>query len=348
MASAGHHEDTSRFADVFHAADASGPAATLIDVHAHHFGMDIGNIGGGAPRLQVDAQSSATLVVLGSTKRHVPSSMWNVAERLRDLDEASVSHQVISPVPSVMEHAWDTEPSYARRVNESIAVACEQSEGRLIGLGCVAGTQIGPGIDHCISLGLRGIEIGTRCATHDLDAPELAGLWQECAAQDACVFVHPVARGQGVLRRSEPRLDVGLGMPTDTAIAAAALTFGGVLEKFPKLRVALAHGCGSFPWIYPRLREEHLAGSRSREHWDNIICRLFADSLVFDPNHLELLEHRLGPHRLLLGSDGPYLPEELQKLRLLAEEFGASERSSVSIDDLLFGNAMEFLGFSHR
>jgi len=137
-------------------------------------------------------------------------------------------------------------------------------------------------------------------------------------------------------------------MPTDTAIAASALIFGGVLEQFPKLRVALAHGGGSFPWIYPRLREEHLDGSRSREDWDTIVRRLFADTLVFDPRYLALLEHRLGPRRLLLGSDGPYLPEELKNLRLLANDVGSSEGPCVSSEDLLVGNAMEFLGLSRR
>ena len=40
----------------------------------------------------------------------------------------------------------------------------------------------------------------------------------------------------------------------DTAIAATGLVFGGVLEQFPGLKVLLAHGCGTFPFSYPRLR----------------------------------------------------------------------------------------------
>jgi hypothetical protein len=38
----------------------------------------------------------------------------------------------------------------------------------------------------------------------------------------------------------------GLGMTTDTAIAAARLLFGGVLTQAPTLRVCLAHGGGTF------------------------------------------------------------------------------------------------------
>ena len=33
-----------------------------------------------------------------------------------------------------------------------------------------------------------------------------------------------------------------LGMPSETSVAICSMIFGGVLEKFPKLKVCFAHG----------------------------------------------------------------------------------------------------------
>src|SRR5437764_3241290 len=37
--------------------------------------------------------------------------------------------------------------------------------------------------------------------------------------------------------------------PTEDALAAASLIFGGVLEEFPRLQVYIAHGGGSCPFL---------------------------------------------------------------------------------------------------
>lgn len=33
-----------------------------------------------------------------------------------------------------------------------------------------------------------------------------------------------------------------VGMPSETAVAMCSMMFGGVLERYPKLRVCFAHG----------------------------------------------------------------------------------------------------------
>ena len=39
-----------------------------------------------------------------------------------------------------------------------------------------------------------------------------------------------------------------VGLPFDTTIAAASLVFGGVLERYPRLKICLAHGGGFVPY----------------------------------------------------------------------------------------------------
>jgi aminocarboxymuconate-semialdehyde decarboxylase len=332
------------------------PAATVIDVHAHHLGTDLPTPGPrdpDAPRVIVDDETRGRIMCGDTTFRVVDSTLWDVSRRLREMDEAGVSHQVISPVPVTMEHAWgkDADPGYAAAVNDSIAAACAVSDGRLLGLGCIPSADVDAAVaelERCVGMGLRGIEVGTRIGDRDLDDPRFGPLWAACERLGAAVFVHPVLGGRGVVRRDGQPFDLGLGMLADTAIAAASLVFGGVLERFGGLRVGLAHGCGAFPWAYPRLRvAAGLNGEAKPELWDALTRRLFVDTLVFDDEHLRLLVHRFGVDRVLLGSDAPFFPDQMRKSVQSIDD--ARKSGALPIEaghDLLARNALEFLGLA--
>lgn len=328
---------------------------TAVDVHAHHLGTDVPEPGPreSAPRLVIDSNSAGRIVCGEVTFRKVTSVLWDVAARLREMDAAGVSHQVLSPVPVTMEHACSTgaNPAYAGWINESVAAACARSGGRLLGLGCLPFADVGKAIDElprCLDLGLRGVEIGTRVGDFDLDAPELDAFWAACDRAGAAVLVHPIRGGQGVVRRAGQPYDLGLGMLADTAIAASSLVLGGVLGRYPNLRIALAHGCGAFPWAYPRLRvAAGLGGGGDPAVWDALTRRLYADTLVFDDEHLRLLVHRFGTDRLLLGSDTPFFPDQLAKSMRSLDEARRSGALPANADhDLLTSNALKFLGLA--
>ncbi|MDI9977376.1 amidohydrolase family protein [Rhodococcus sp. IEGM 1307] len=320
---------------------------TAVDIHAHFVSIDPLPDDGTAPLCVVDP-AGGRVVRGGSVLRALTSAAWDVGDRLRIMDNALVSHQVISTLPVMMEHAWQADPAYARALNDSLAAACNSGGGRLWGLGCLAAAAPLSELERCLELGLRGIMVGTRMGSSDLDDPELQNLWAACDEAGACVFVHPVDGGRRVLRRAAAPLDTGLGMITDTAMAAYALVFGGVLQNHPTLRVALAHGCGTFAWAAPRLHHVVAAAGDDRVRngdWETLTRRLYADTLVLDPSLLALLERRLGPNRLLLGSDSPLLPLD-DAVRVLDRAFNSGDLSTTSRRDLMASNALEFLGLT--
>ncbi|MFC4948707.1 amidohydrolase family protein [Pseudonocardia sp. GCM10023141] len=312
------------------------PRFTAVDVHAHHLGPGLPALPSGAPRLVLE-DGGGRIVRGDGGSRAVPPALWHLPTRLAEMDRVGLSHQVISPVPEIMEQAWTDDPAYARAVNDAIATACRAADGRLIGLGCLPRSDPATELARCLDLGLRGVEIGTRMDGHDLDAAQPSVVWTICEEAAACVLVHPVDRGRGVLHRSGPQLEIGLGMPVDAAAAAFALVFGGVLERHPGLRVALTHGCGAFPWVYPRLRMAADDGVPDR--WDALVRRMFVDTLVLDPEQVPLLAHRFGADRLLLGTDSPFLPEQLDEAARIADALPDPWRRAVAVH-----NALAFLG----
>jgi aminocarboxymuconate-semialdehyde decarboxylase len=297
---------------------------TGVDIHAHYFGPELSEMAGSVvdprwPVLVIDSGVSGRITLGGRTFRTVRSPLWDVERRIAELDSAGIAVQLMSPVPVMLAYWADPRAGlqYARLTNDSMAAAVERSRGRLLGLGTVPLPHVDAAIDELRrvveDLGLAGVEIGTQIAGWDLDASELRPFFEAAESLDAALFVHPMDGGGGVVRRAGQPYDFGLGMTTDTAIAATALVFGGVLDRFPNLRVCLAHGCGSFPWVYPRLSigAQIWDGASAGTH-DKILQSLWVDSLVFDAEHLRLLVQRFGPGHVMLGTDYPFVAGQLE------------------------------------
>ncbi|MEU0466092.1 amidohydrolase family protein [Amycolatopsis sp. NPDC006131] len=325
-----------------------------VDTHAHYFGTDLVRALSGVtdqrwPVLVPGSEGTGRIMLGDLLFRTVRSVLWDVDERIAELDAAGIGLQLISPVP-VMLADWADETvgvACARATNDSIAAAVGRSRGRLAGLGAVPLPHVGAAVEELrrviVELGLAGVEIGTRIAGEDLDSPKLEPFYEAAQSLGAALFVHPTDGGGGVVRRAGQPYDFGLGMTTDTAIAATALVFGGVLERFPGLRVALAHGCGTFGWAYPRLRlGAKIFDGADPARLDQLVRSVWVDSLVFDPGHLSLLTHRFGPDRVMLGTDYPFIPGQLEGARgflASAEALDPGQAARIHAD-----NGMAFLG----
>lgn len=308
----------------------SARAARTVDAHAHIFPAGLGDLAAETgderwPSLNIDAADSGEGRIMCGSRvfRVVRPPLWDLRARFTELDSAGIAAQLVSPVPVTMAY-WagaDLAARYQRQLNDAIAREVSASGGRLAGLGGVPLQDPGRAVaelERAVGqLGLRGVQIGSRIGDMDLADPRLDPFFRAAAGCGAIVFVHPTGGGGGTIRRAGQPYDFGLGMPTDTAIAATALVFEGVLARHPGLRVVLAHGCGTFPIAFPRLA----LGALLTGHIDEagfaalptVVSRLWVDALVFDPASLPLLVERFGAEHVLLGTDDPFVPGQLRE-----------------------------------
>ena len=162
----------------------------------------------------------------------------------------------------------------------------------------------------------------------------------------AALFVHPWDM-MGKEEMKQYWLPWLVGMPAETSRAICSMIFGGVFEKVPGLKVAFAHGGGSFPSTIGRI--EH--GFRVRPDLvavDNpvnprkYLNRFYLDTLVHDSDMLDYLVQLFGADKLALGTDYPFPLGELEPGRLIE---GMSYDAEVK-ERLLNGTALEWLGVS--
>ncbi len=300
----------------------SGP---VVDVHTHFFPDGLGDLAAKTgdnrwPSLQLGADGQARLMRGAEVFRPVSPTCWDPTRRLAAMDAEGTDIHVLSPVPIMLTTWAETAlaADFAHRQNEAFAEAAASDPTRFRWFGTVPLQDTDAAIaelERAKQLGANGIEIGTEAGGKELDDPSLLPFFQACASLDVPIFIHPTDNVGAIRRKGQPH-EFGLGMLTDTAMAAGALLFGGVLEACPGLRVGLAHGCGSFPWAFPRLARGSTLGSApgtfsaKLSRAQELLSLMWADTLVFDPQHLGLLIARFGAEHLFLGSDFPFYPAE--------------------------------------
>ena len=134
------------------------------------------------------------------------------------------------------------------------------------------------------------------------------GLWQTLDASASFLFLHPATCADG--RLAVFYLENLLGNPHETAVAVAHLIFGGVCERYPRIRFCLAHGGGTTAMVAGRWQRGFATGrpgiDATRAPPDALLRRLTADCIVHDAAALVLASSVFGPDHIVFGSDWPF------------------------------------------
>lgn len=283
--------------------------------------------------------------------REIESNCWDPAVRLEECERAGIQVQVLSTVP-VMFSYW-AKPKDAldlsRLLNEHLAGVIRDHPARFAGLGTVPLQDpdlAARELERCVrDLGLQGVQIGTHVNDWNLDQPALFPFFQRAQELGAALFVHPWDM-LGKERLSKYWLGWLVGMPAEVSLAICSMIFGGVLERLPKLRIAFAHGGGSFPGTLGRI-ERGFLGRPDLVAVDNpvnpraYLGRFYVDSLVHDQDMLRHLLKLVGPERVALGSDYPFPLGEPVPGALIES---LPELTPQIRERLMSGTALEFLG----
>ncbi|MEI6312285.1 MAG: amidohydrolase family protein [Bacteroidota bacterium] len=286
--------------------------------------------------------------------REVQENCWSGEARIHDMNKQGVDVQVLSTIPVLFSYWAKPEHCYdiSRFLNDHIASVVERYPKKYIGLGTIpmhASHLAVKELERCVTeLGLAGIEIGSNINDLNLNEPEFFPIYEAAEALGACIFVHPwnMMGEKNISRYWLPWL---VGMPAESSRAICSMIFGGVFEKFPKLKVAFAHGGGSFPMTIGRI--EHgflvrpdLCAIDNNKNPKDYLGKFYLDTLVHDPKVLQYLIDMFGANRIAVGSDYPFP---------LGEDNAGELVKSMNLDyqikkQLLESTALEWLGVSRE
>ena len=282
--------------------------------------------------------------------RIVEENCYKEDLRIKEMNDTNVSIQVLSTIPVLFNYWAKPKDSLetSRFFNDHIAETVSKNEERFIGLGTVPMQEPELAIkemERCVNeLKMPGIEIGTNVNGKNLSDKSLLPFFQAAESLNCALFIHPWDM-MGEDEMSEYWLPWLVGMPAETSRAICSLIFAGIFEKFPNLRVAFAHGGGSFPFTIGRI--EHgfkvrpdLVAVDNTVNPRNYIGKFWVDSLVHDKAAFNYLLDLFGENKICVGSDYPFPLGESLPGKLIEDlelDNGTEER-------LLSKNALKWLG----
>ncbi|CAM3806382.1 amidohydrolase family protein [Mesobacillus thioparans] len=300
------------------------------------------------PTLERTCACGANIMIAGKVFREVTDQVWDAEKRIKDMEREGVDIQVLSPIPVTFSYWAPAEQAeiLARVQNDFIADLVNQYPTKFIGLGAVPLQNVEVAIremDRCKhELGLSGIEIGTNVNGVNLDDPQFIEFFEMAEKWEVPLFIHPWET-LGKERMPRHNLMYTVGMPSETALAGASLILGGIMDKFPKLKICLAHGGGALPYLLPRLDQGWKVWPHLRlldKPPSQYAKQFYYDSLVNEPVNLNYLLQNFGHERIIMGSDYPFLLREVPPGKVIDDTVGLSKEQT---EAMLGKNALRFL-----
>jgi predicted TIM-barrel fold metal-dependent hydrolase len=305
---------------------------------------------------------------MGKRVRGVPM-LYDLDERFRVMDRFDEYVQILSLASPPIETLAGPEvtPGLARLANDGMAELCRKHPQRFPGF--TASLPLN-NMDATLSevnraikdLGARGVQVFTDVNGRCLDEPEFEPLFAEMARHDLPIWLHP-SRDASMPdfvgeKRSKYEIWWTLGWPYDTSAAMARLVFGGLFDRYPKLKIITHHLGGMIPYFEGRVGPgwQQLGARTSDEDYTQILKKLkkphidyfhmfYADTALFGSEAgTKCGLSFFGEDKVVFASDAPFDPEKgpmyiRETIRVL-ENLGLT---SAQKEKIYRGNAQKLL-----
>ncbi len=156
----------------------------------------------------------------------------------------------------------DKSPEVARIANDGLAELVHKYPDRFIAF-CASLPMNNPEeavkeMDRAVSqLGARGIQIYTNVNGKPLDCAEFEPVFAEAARRDLAILMHPTRGADFPDYKTEEKslyeIWWTLGWPYETSAAMSRITFSGLLERLPNLKIVTHHLGGMVPYFEGRV-----------------------------------------------------------------------------------------------
>lgn len=293
----------------------------MIDAHTHTLCPAINTMvtdalaAAGPDAIPYQRDMSPESKVRDAAQRDELAQKFNVvARRFADMDAMGISRQIIAPAPG-QQHYWAPPDLLAKASavqNDHVAGLVAEAPDRFTGVGTVPLTDPDAAVAEIArlkALGLRAIQTDSRAGPRELSDPALDPVYAALAAEGLGLIIHPLGFSHG--ERFGPFFMVNaVAQPLEELIAFQHLVFGGVLDRHPALKVLIVHGGGFAPFYIGRFdhtwRVRPEVNALIPEPPSAYLTRLYYDTCLFRPDHIETLVRLVGAERVMLGSDYPF------------------------------------------
>jgi predicted TIM-barrel fold metal-dependent hydrolase len=320
----------------------------IVDLHAHYFPKDYNAI-----LLRIGGRSlpeAARPITARPMREDDPAG---IATRLKQMDEAGVQLQVLSPAasPPYAEKEADAVEA-ARLINDSYAELAKTYRGRLAAFVSLplphidaALREMERGLDQ---LGMLGVSMTCSCFDRSTAEAEFEPLYQEMNRRGAVLNYHPIQNGICSPMINDYRFTVSVGASLEDSAIVLHLIARRVLERYPSIKYVVPHLGGIIPMLLQRLDNQAPRQYPDLPEPPSVTARRFYYDTVGhgSPAALFCAWKAFGADHLVAGSDYPVLLafETYRQTFHYIRECGLPVED---VDKILNHNAQIVLGLPH-
>ncbi len=307
-----------------------------IDVHTHVYPepyVALLRARDAVPRIVTRAGQDRMLILPGedadtstATGRPIGSEYWDGPRKLAYMDRHNIAVSVLSPANPWLDFLAGPEASpIATEINRGMETLCAAHPGRFYALGLLPIKDPQASAEELTRIAslshLRGAIIGSNGAGNGLDDPALDPVWAAAERAQTMIFVHPhYGLGNEAMAGYGHAMALALGFPFETTTAITRLILGGTFDRFPKLRLMVAHAGGVLPYLAARL-DACVAGDahspvRLQQPPSAYLRHMYYDAIGYQPATLALLISLVGHDRIMFGTDHPFFPPHVPNAAL--------------------------------
>ena len=295
------------------------------------------------PRLIILPSDDDPSIPPAQRGRPIDAAYSSITEVINFMDCHSIRLSILSLANPWLDFLDPSEGlKWANLVNSELNSFHGLSNGRIYAFATLplsaALPSICEAIDNLRTLpNIKGIIMGTSGLGKGLDDTAMETVYQKISDSGLMIFLHPhyglPASVFGENRNYGHVLPLALGFPLESTIAFTRMYLGEVFDRFPSLKVLIAHAGGTVPFLAGRINscvehERHYhdaAGKRIAGPKQSIQAVLannvWLDAVAYSATSMKAAVDLVGQDRLLFGTDHPFFPP----LRPAAEQWTSGE-----------------------
>jgi len=238
--------------------------------------------------------------------------------RIKTVGRHGIAVQVITLTAPGVHRFGEESVKWAKKMNDYIASVVDKWPDNYVGFAVLPLNFVGESVNELErgvrELGLRGVILFTNVNGVYISDKRFNPIFEKAAQLDTPILLHAVTPPEKFLAAvSDYSIPISLWpFLYDETIAATKLVWDGVLDRFPSLKIILAHLGAFIPLHIERI--EYAAKGYGREYGyefrrqpsEYFLKQLYYDTANFYRPAVEFVKKVVGANRIVFGTDYPH------------------------------------------
>jgi len=297
----------------------------------------------------IEKEGQRSLTFAGGPPFTLQAELAAVDERLKMMQDYKVAMAALEAHTATLGYRLTGEQgeNWCRVYNEGINELVKRHPGRFVGMASVPlqnPARAAKVLEDAVrDLNFRGGYIGTNVNGNYYNSTDFDPFWAKAQELDALIVMHPEDVA-GSDKMGPYGLRLICGNPADSALSLGFMTYSGVFDRFPNLKLCVLHGGGFFPYHLGRFDQGWAVRSgpravQAKKPPSGYLKNLYYDDMIYRVDTIDYLRKLAGADHIMVGTDYPFLLGDWKAV----EKIEALDCSDAEKELMLEGNAKRLL-----